>query len=245
MLVRTVKRLINQGLRRFGYQLRSVQDEIEKPFDLLGLAIRDFLATHDDLFFVQIGANDGVRSDGLRPHVVRHGLRGVLVEPLPDMFEALKLNYRDAEGLAFENSAVGAEEGTRALYRFPAEGDVPDWAHGLASFDRAHLERHRREIRREGKGDVEIREVEVPVITFPRLLEKHAVERVDLLQVDTEGFDYEVLRMAFAAGVLPPMLRYEHKHLGGGTKARCKRMLVEHGYEFICYASDTLAMKGA
>jgi hypothetical protein len=41
--------------------------------------------------FVQIGANDGMGDDPVRRHVFEDGWVGVLVEPLPDVFERLQV----------------------------------------------------------------------------------------------------------------------------------------------------------
>ena len=48
------------------------------------------LAAAGDFYFVQIGANNGVRNDPLRSLILKYHLRGLLVEPLTDMFDELK-----------------------------------------------------------------------------------------------------------------------------------------------------------
>ena len=63
--------------------------------------------------FIQVGANDGLRSDPIRPFIVRDKWRGVLVEPLPSVFSTLVQNYRYIRGaeLVFVNAAVGPSSG--------------------------------------------------------------------------------------------------------------------------------------
>mmetsp|Transcript_79962 Transcript_79962/g.213973 ORF Transcript_79962/g.213973 Transcript_79962/m.213973 type:complete len:161 (-) Transcript_79962:841-1323(-) len=57
-------------------------------------------------FFVEIGANDGKFADPLFEKVNAWKWRGLLVEPLEDVFRLLKQNYAHLPGLSFENSAI-------------------------------------------------------------------------------------------------------------------------------------------
>ena len=69
--------------------------------------------------FVQIGANDGLRNDPIREFIVRDPWTGVLIEPLPSVFELLKENYAWLAGrrsLAFENPAISTSESSLSLY---------------------------------------------------------------------------------------------------------------------------------
>src|SRR5262245_11123069 len=63
--------------------------------------------------FLQVGANDGLRNDPIREFVVRDRWSGLLVEPLPDVFEMLQRNYRHVQGgrLVFVNAAVSDADG--------------------------------------------------------------------------------------------------------------------------------------
>ena len=55
----------------------------------------------------------------------------------------------------------------------------------------------------------------------PALLAKHGVSRVDLLQIDTEGYDFEIIRMFDHAGVRPAVVRFEHLYLSGKERSSC------------------------
>ena len=202
---------------------------------MLELVIEHYLRSDPTFNFVQIGANDGVRWDELHPIIVRHHLTGLLVEPLPDMFDQLRQNYRSEPQLSFENAAVALETGTRTLFRVKPDGDVPDYAHGWASFSKgaiaANFKRH-------------LQEVTVPTVTVKDLLEKHGIARITLLQVDTEGYDYEILKMFFQEGVFPEIINFEYIHLSYNDYLDCRRSLVDNGYRFIDTLMDTLAIRG-
>jgi len=227
-------------LRRFGYDLVRYAPETMRPLDVLGLAVRYRLQVNPDFFFVQIGANDGVRDDPLRALVLEHHLRGLLVEPLPDFFEALRANYAGEEQLRFEHAAITASgEASMTLHRFHPDAPIADNLHGLATANAAQL----RALAREDGVEQHIQEEEVPCMTLAALLEKHAVRQISLLQVDTEGHDYEILQMAMETGVFPEMINYEFLHLHPADRLAARRLLIGHGYSLVDSEIDTFAMR--
>jgi FkbM family methyltransferase len=163
------------------------------------------------LTFVQIGANDGVRCDPLHETVITHHWRGVLVEPIPDLFERLVENYPGASTLTFENAALGTTNGSITLWVVrPRMGD-PDWADQLASFDKEVVLRHRNEV---PQLDDRLEHVEVESLTLPTLVRRHDLQTIDLLHVDAEGFDLQVLdQVDLTAEWAPRSVIFEKKHL--------------------------------
>ncbi|MBK6937124.1 MAG: FkbM family methyltransferase [Chitinophagaceae bacterium] len=81
------------------------------------------------MFFVQIGANDGKSGDPLYEFIINHNWKGILVEPMPDVFEQLKENFSFASGrLIFENSAISDTGGEFTLYYIDnSEKKFPEW----------------------------------------------------------------------------------------------------------------------
>ena len=89
-----------------------------KKTEVLYNSIVDAYAERNaDFFFIQVGANDGVRNDPIGPKVKKYGWHGVLIEPQPDLFEKLKENYRGYGGLHFENAAVSSVPGIVSLHK--------------------------------------------------------------------------------------------------------------------------------
>ena len=72
---------------------------------------------------MQIGANDGVLDDPLRELITTHHLRGLLIEPLPDLFATLAENYKGETQLSFEQVAI-------ARRRAPADLPSQEWIAG-------------------------------------------------------------------------------------------------------------------
>jgi FkbM family methyltransferase len=208
-------RLLHRRIRRYcsGVPtplLRHPQAELEMTLDLV---LSHYRITHPDVRFLQVGAFDGVFGDALYPLIERHHLSGVLVEPQPRIFERLKANYARfaATGVfVFVNAAIAAHDGAMPLYKIKADVSGPDWLYGIASFDQRVVLRHAREFP-ELRPLVETEDV--PCYTFETLFKTFAIERVDLLQIDAEGYDAELLRLFDVPARKPAIIRFEHKHL--------------------------------
>lgn len=231
--------LAQSAIRAMGYDVIKLPHRVSNPLDMVDVLVRNAINRDPNFFFVQIGANDGMRDDPLRASVLKHRLRGVLVEPLPDLFAKLQRNYADVAGLHFENCAVGATSGQAPMYRIREGAPVPDHAHGMASFTRAHLTAHKHGI---PHLDDHVVETTIAVRTLPEILAKYGNPHVSLLLIDTEGYDAAIVEMALAAGVRPDVVIYEHLHLPIATQAATLRRLQSEGYRFQEIGYDTYAM---
>ncbi len=234
-----VKQLIRKWFRAFGYDVVRYLPAPEHPIPILPYLIDAVVATEPDFFFVQIGANDGVRNDPIRESVVRHRLKGLFVEPMPDYFSKLREHYRGFEGMHFEQAAVAPSAQSVSLFRIRPDAPLPAWAQGIASLDRGHLSG-----KKFGIPGLEqhVEEILVPGITFEMLMAKHNINRVSLLQVDAEGFDCDVVTMALRFGLRPKLIHYEYVHCTPAQRLGAKRLLADAGYDYLDYGRDTVAM---
>jgi FkbM family methyltransferase len=200
-----------------------------------------------DPFLLQIGAMDGVRFDPLFPIVSAGGWHGLLVEPLPDLFERLVENHRGRAGLAFANVAVTEEAGTRSIHRVDpraiAEGRTPEWAIGISSFftDRNSLGGVLTSPEDFARVKPFVVRQEVRCVTLAELLAAHRIERIDLLQIDTEGYDYRILRQLDFARYRPAVIHLEHYLLPEDERKACFALLLARGYVVGCTHKDVLA----
>jgi FkbM family methyltransferase len=192
-------------------------------------------------FFVEIGANDGDQHDHLQALIRTREWSGLMVEPVPYVFERLRRNYADRHRVTLENAAIGDRDGRHAFYHLreadPGERDrLPSWYDGIGSLSRANVLAHRRHI-----PDIDERIVrsEVPCLTFESLCRKHGVERVDLLAIDAEGYDAEILRRIDFGVLRPRLIVYEHFHLEPHERVACRTALEVTGYETIEEGFDT------
>jgi FkbM family methyltransferase len=234
-----LKSILKTFLRHYGLDLIRYAPDTVKPLNVLELAVRLRLQLDNSFFFVQIGANDGIRHDPLRELVLKYHLPGVLVEPLPDLFTSLQANYAAEPQLRFENVAIAPTRGEMTLYRFHEDAPVHDDLHGVATADAQQI----RQWARDNGSEEHVVEVTVPCITLPQLLQKHHVQHITLLQVDTEGLDYAILQMAFKAKVFPEMINFEFLHLSPDDRLNARRLLIQHGYSLCDGYIDTFALR--
>jgi FkbM family methyltransferase len=235
-----VKEQIRHVVNRFGFDVVRVHPMLEHPFDLLGVLIREALPRVDRFTFIQVGANDGKRSDPLHRWITEYGLKGMLIEPLPDLFAALRRTYSDQPQLIFENCAICDTDGEVYMYRVRADAPVPDGAHGLASFNRANLSADLHHI----PGlDAHVERVPVKARRLMSLAVEHDLQTPSLLMVDTEGYDAKVVTAALSDGMRPLLIMYEHVHLAPAEHFACNELLQRCGYGFIRVGMDTYAVR--
>ena len=80
-------------------------------------------------------------------------------------------------------------------------------------------------------------------ITFQSLIDKYRLTCIDLLQIDTEGYDYEILKMVFSTKIRPHIINFEFVHLTPSDQNQSLSLLAKNGYKFINAEKDTLAVR--
>jgi FkbM family methyltransferase len=218
----------------FGYDLKPRLTHTAPSIDIFDLAVRDLIARVPDIFFLQIGAHDGLTFDPVHEYVRQHHWRGLLVEPQPAIFAQLQKNYAGESQLLFENSAVAPQDGTLDLHVFES-ADANDHASMLASTRKHYLQLN---------GDSArgtLKTLTVPALSLASLLAKHKIDRVNLLQIDTEGFDYEILQMVDFRRIKPEIIHFESNFLNRRQKSDCARLLGGEGYALLNLGIDTIA----
>ncbi|MBL7663855.1 MAG: FkbM family methyltransferase [Bacteriovoracaceae bacterium] len=202
---------------------------------------------------VQVGANDGKSNDPIYPYLQRGDWKGILLEPQVDVFEnGLKQTYKDHKNVILENAALAKKSGALPFYRIAIS--KARWATGLSSFDKSTLERHidigyiEEKAKEDGiklpenKKDL-IETVMVPTLTFEDLLKKHHVQNFQLLCVDTEGYDFEIIKLLDFNKFKPEVIFFESKHLSDSDFVAAQKLLIENGYELFWEKGDTLAIR--
>jgi FkbM family methyltransferase len=194
--------------------------------------------------FAEIGANDGKQHDFLRPLVLSHDWRGLIVEPVPYVFERLRANYAGQERLSLQNVAIAPESGERPFFHLaevddPQREGLPEWYDGIGSFSRDELLSHAPHI-----PDIADRVVEtrVPCVTLEELCARNGFDQLDLLLIDTEGYDWEIIRHLDLAKLGPRVIVYEHYHRSPDDRAACSEHLASVGYETIEEHFDTFGL---
>lgn len=214
----------------------------QAPSDPIGRAIYEFARGRPDAFFVQVGANDAVQRDQLREEVLARRWRGILVEPVPYVFERLRQNCGNEARLILENVAIADHDGVQELFYLPQseDGDLPQWYDALASFNRDVVAKHREYI---PDIDERIASMDVPCLTFSSLCDRHRVQHIDFVQIDTEGYDFEIIKLIDFDRYRPALLMFEHHHLTDADRAECAAYLRAHGFTGFSHSLDTLCIR--
>lgn len=215
----------------------------EHPIDLRALLAEPIERERGNVVVVQIGANDGITNDPIFTTVQSRGWEIYAVEPAPGPYERLLSAYAGNDKAHPIPCAVGLEDGTATLFTIRQDRQPAGLPYDqFASFSRERVEHHWRYI-----PDVKdlVEPITVPVLTLTSLMDQHHIPRIDLLQIDTEGFDFEIIKMAFASGIRPPILAFEWVNLSQADMWECRTLLIEHGYRWLISMGDVIASRMA
>lgn len=183
--------------------------------------------------FVQVGANDGQNADPIYNFVKAGSWKGLMIEPIPRIFEQLKANHQGVEGLSFANVAISQDNGRLPFYA------VQDPHSALSSFERANVMKHEHWL---PNVETLIDEIEVETIRLDALLDKFGIKSVDALIVDAEGFDDMVISTIDLAKVRPKLIMFEHVHLSEMGSRSLKNNLERNQYDLIYDGYDCVAV---
>jgi FkbM family methyltransferase len=194
-----------------------------KPLDLV---LASYDARGEKVTILQVGACDGVNNDPIRHHVAKGSSRAILIEPNHFAFARLQKTYAGLPNVTLIQTAIGEQDGEAHLYRVKKTEKMDsevDLTLQFASFYREHLE-HR------GFLPSEIEQITVPCRSLSSLVAELGLTKIDLLQIDAEGFDAAVVRMALKMPVRPDCINFEHIHLTSADRQLLFDVLKANGY---------------
>ncbi|MCG9891596.1 MAG: FkbM family methyltransferase [Thermosynechococcaceae cyanobacterium MS004] len=253
-----IKQLIKQVSNSFGYELSKVPNKSTSVklddypcIDLLDLVVQNYTQSHPDIFFIQIGAHDGVSADPSSRQIRKYeNWRGILVEPQSDSFQELLVNYeKDQDRLIFEQLAVGNQDGSIPFFTVRKDiADLTFWLPQSASFDRDHVLgalyywKYVRKLDSIPEDfNTVIEEIQVPTLTMRSLLAKHSVTKVDLFLLATPGFDFDIIQGFPFDQFKPPLICFEYNTLQPQQRQAALKFLADLGYSVGRFGSRALA----
>lgn len=204
---------------------------------------------------IQIGANDGRVNDPIFRLIRKNKWKVAFVEPQSRVFKILhNITYRANPQHFYFNSAISEERGFRPFYSI-GFSDLR-WAHGLSSFfkeslvnayDSGYVERC---VKSSGETIPNnpselIKTSMIECITFEDILDEVESDfnnKVDLLLIDTEGFDYEIIKLYPFSRLRPGIIVYEHHQLSNADYMLSKEMLRKENYKISDIGNDTIAI---
>ncbi|MFC1590522.1 FkbM family methyltransferase [Candidatus Omnitrophota bacterium] len=208
-------------------------------------------------YFIQVGACDGITCDPIHSLIIQNNWSGILIEPVKYYFDQLKSNYNGMNNLIFENVFIGENNIIRDFYYIDSnvasemngEGPHNNWAYGQGSFSKEVITREIKSNAFRGKWYRDniprfissIRSIKVPSITINDLIKKYAPQKVDLLQIDAQGFDYNIIKSIDFDLWKPKIINFESSMFPKEKKS-CNLFLKKKGYAIIEYGCDMLAV---
>ena len=82
-------------------------------------------------------------------------------------------------------------------------------------------------------------------LTFDELVRQYDVEHIDLLQIDTEGYDAEIIKSIDFSKIKPSIIRFEHNLEAGKMDTTAftdlTDLMHQHGYDIILETQDATA----
>lgn len=225
-------------MSRSAYKLRYPTQE-----DILKRQIIKSMRKTSDVFFVQVGSNDGVQGDPIHDFILKYKWSGIFIEPVKVLFNRLKQNYDNGERFIFENVAIGTKKGIEKFYYVSDKAEVglgeelPYWYDQLGSFNKQNIANAL-----DGKLIPYIVEEEIECVPLAEILARNNVKKIDLLHIDAEGFDYNVLAQMDFSKYQPSVILYESKNLSDIEIKQAASLLKTNGYRLTDDGTDTLAV---
>jgi hypothetical protein len=188
--------------------------------------------------FIQVGANDGVSFDSLYEIVINRKSSGLVIEPIKEYFDVLVLNYIEFTNIIKVNKAVHPTEKEFPIYKVKKEVyyKYPDWAKGIASFNPSH---HK-------ALNIETSDIFEVLVSCDHLMNIISVnvknKEIDYFQVDTEGFDYEVIKMIDLKIIKPKILKFESVSSSVEDINSVNILLEKQGYYIFKEGNDVVAI---
>jgi hypothetical protein len=90
-----------------------------------------------------------------------------------------------------------------------------------------------------------VKEAPVECLAVNTLLSRNDIQKIDLLHIDAEGFDYVILRQFDFAILRPRIVLFEHKQLTADDRRAAKIMMHRAGYKVEEMETDYFCIRKA
>ena len=223
--------IIGKLSARFGYRLMPSYKVPQCTLGILEFGINYLNTKRSSLTIIQIGAFDGEILDPLVGAIKDDNNQILLVEPQPGPYKSLVKRYSEYSNVTVENSAITEKDGEIDMY-LPANMESSP----KASIDEGHLKSF-------ALDESDIKKISVNALSVKSLLDNHGLSGVDVLQIDTEGQDFNILCQFLDSGVRPSIINLEILHLSKKDRLSLRGRLDDLGYQYVEYGWDIFALK--
>ena len=176
-------------------------------------------------------------TDPLCPFILHQNWRGILIEPVPKIFEKLKKNYAGYPHLHFENVAISDTRKTCEFYVVDENSDYlknnpqlknecgGPYGDLVGSLDKNHVLRCKPDL-----TEKDIKVLQVPCVTLQDIVDKYHLDRIDVLHIDAEGHDEKILLSIDYNRISPQFIIFEHSAMPFDRYLFLLDYLSSHGY---------------
>lgn len=202
-----MKYFIKNILRFFKYKLKKIDPY--NIFDFENFLLR-FLKSQNSrkINLLQIGAYDGHLYDPIESILLSStsNLQSYLLEPQIEPYQKLIEKYKNYKNIIPLNYAIHPSKDSFYLHRAEASSinDASSFLNGTGSFSLKHVKKF------VGNKKLKLSKIRVKCISINKLMQKFKLNKIDILIIDAEGFDYEILKSINFKKVKPQIIRFEH-----------------------------------
>tara|TARA_R110000822_G_scaffold80158_1_gene191151 strand:+ start:356 stop:1003 length:648 start_codon:yes stop_codon:yes gene_type:complete len=180
------------------------------------LKVLDYFNNKKEGYFLEVGASDGVELSNTYLLEKSYNWTGICIEPIPKVYEKLKLN----RNCLTENKAIYNESNKEVNFSIAN-------SHTLLSGISTHLDQHKEKV------DNDKEDIIVPTLTLEDLLIKHdAPKFIEYMSLDTEGSEYEILKVFNFNKYKFGLIDIEHNYIEP-RRTMIRDLLLENGYKYI------------
>jgi FkbM family methyltransferase len=245
-------KLLKKIIGLFGYKIVDKNSaKTERLLESLSFSSGDFIKflinTKKINEIIQIGANDGKSDDFLRESINKD-TKVLLVEPIESAFIELKKNYSGYNNVKFINKALDVNRGKKSIYTVNPEhydyykkkykSNNVDWLTVLASFEESHLINH-------GVKLKHIHSTDVDCMTFNDLIKQYNFNQLDLLIIDTEGYDSILVKNFIEDTNIRPIIIFEWIHMKKDEAKNIIELLEANNYKFLKINKDLICIQNS
>lgn len=214
--------------------------EPDKDLELFSF-LEKLLANKDKIKFIQIGACDGVSNDPIYNLVKKNcdKFEGLVLEPVEYLFNRLEKNYFFCKNITLLNAAVHNSKKETEIYKVKEESLVklPEWAVGISSFSRFHH-------LISGVSTDYLESEKVRCFSLNEIFENYNFFDVNILIIDTEGYDYKILNEIDFNKYSPYLIIFEYRNVMNPLQLKLiTNFIRRRGYIILIGENDIIAYK--
>jgi len=186
----------------------------------------------ETIHFIQIGSNNQICWP--IEAYINERWQSVLIEPITKKAEELRKKYHESN-FSIENIAISDKNEKKVFYSIEAGNDSPSWVSYLSSFKTFNIE-----WLKENYKDIKINELILDTLTYKDIVKKYNLKKVNILQIDTEGYDFKILNSIDLTKFDIDLIIFESKHLSKFEKSKIRNLAKRNNYAFFEETIDSL-----